>query len=235
MKKRGDITALSLLELGLLVIFVIGAVIIGIWIAKLLQPSMQGNFESFKTLSEGIQKLSESDESACWDHFLITDDVALAGFGKNDGEVTREDYLFEGGTWYDWSWGADETINRPLPPNKCPPDKSCLTICNIDSGSNLGAETDDCSNEDLLDAKIYQNITRFEYARAPFKYGDQTVYGKMADLLFFGSERGELEYFIIFKHGISPNQIITITRPEFIQGLVPGSNLLNCHNLGVTK
>ena len=83
MEKRGEITAVSLLELGLIILFVVSAVIIGIALGRILNPSEQGNFESFRTITEAVDMLVKSDEDKCWDHFLITSDSVLAGFGKS--------------------------------------------------------------------------------------------------------------------------------------------------------
>src|SRR3989344_589903 len=92
MNKRGDITAISLLELGLIVLFIISAVIIGIALGRILNPSQQGNFESFRTLTESIDILLESSEDKCWEHFLITEGNALVGFGKEQSQAKRIDY-----------------------------------------------------------------------------------------------------------------------------------------------
>ncbi len=233
MNKRGDITAISLLELGLIVLFIISAVIIGIALGRILNPSQQGNFESFRTLTEAIDILLESEEDKCWEHFLITDGNALAGFGKEQSVVERVDYRGTGSIIDFFGipdyLNPDEKINRPE--IRCERGSSCLAMCNIASGGNDASQAGDCSDSKLLDIKKYSKVRDFKLTRETYNPEGANLAG-LSDLLYFGTET-DLEYFLIVKDGRKNDYTVVLARPEHIIGLNPKRNFKNCHNLKI--
>ena len=229
MNKRGDITSFSLLELGLIVLFIVCAIIIGIALGRILNPSQQGNFESFRTLTEGIDILLDSEEDKCWDLFLITEGNALVGFGKEQSQVIRVDYWDNGilGDYLD----PDEVINRPE--QKCEHGSSCLAMCNVDSGRNNGAQKGDCDGQKLLDVKKYPQVKDFKLTRETYNPDAANLAG-LSDLLYLEIET-DLEYFLIVKDGKPNDYTIVLARPEHVIGLDPTRNFKNCHNLNEIK
>ncbi len=231
MNKRGDITAFSLLELGLVVLFIISAIIIGIALGRLFNPSQQGNFESFRTLTEGIDILLDSEEDKCWEHFLITEGNSLVGFGKEQSQVKRIDNLWRTEDSFTGSiadyLAPDEVINRPE--QKCEHSSSCLVMCNVDSGANDAAQKGDCNGRKLLDVKKYPKVKEFKLTRETYNPDAANLAG-LSDLLYLGIET-DLEYFLIVKDGKKDDYTIVLARPEHVIGLDPTRNFKNCHNL----
>ena len=222
MNKRGEYSSVLVTgEMLLLLLFVISAAIITVGLYRALNPSQQGNFESFRTLNEAVTNLLDSPETECWDHFLITSGNALTGFGKFKDQVTRVDIL--GFDFLD----ADEVLLRPEV--KCPRDSSCLAMCDVSSLGDSTSVKTDCNGNRLLDIKTYQNVTDFKLTRETYHPHAANLAG-LSDLIYFGDETN-LEYFLLVKEGKSDAYTIVLARPNDIIGLDPIHNFKNCHNL----